>query len=111
MKADYDYFFFIFVLVGDGRVGKSKLLERFADDKYTDDHISTIGVDFVRHRPLWGHTLLPVPTRRCARAQKMRTIELDGKVIKLQIVRSAPNTRATPVPALLTRPLLYPVAV
>ena len=35
---------------------------RFADDTYTESYISTIGVDF-----------------------KIRTIELDGKTIKLQI--------------------------
>lgn len=37
---------------------------RFADDTYTESYISTIGVDF-----------------------KIRTIELEGKTVKLQIVR------------------------
>jgi hypothetical protein len=36
-----------------------------ADDTYTESYISTIGVDF-----------------------KIRTVELDGKTIKLQIVRA-----------------------
>ena len=36
---------------------------RFAEDAFTDSYLSTIGVDF-----------------------KIRTIELDGKTIKLQIV-------------------------
>ena len=44
-------------------MGKSCLLLRFADDTYTESYISTIGVDF-----------------------KIRTIELDGKTVKLQIV-------------------------
>ena len=44
-------------------MGKSCLLLRFADDTYTESYISTIGVDF-----------------------KIRTIELEGKTIKLQIV-------------------------
>ena len=43
-------------------MGKSCILLRFADDTYTDSFISTIGVDF-----------------------KIRTIEVEGKVIKLQI--------------------------
>jgi len=51
-------------------VGKSCLLLRFADDKWTDSYISTIGVDF-----------------------KIRTIELDGKTIKLQIWDTAGQER------------------
>lgn len=46
-------------------VGKSCLLLRFCDDAWTPSFITTIGIDF-----------------------KIRTIELDGKRIKLQIVRS-----------------------
>lgn len=59
--AEYDYLFKI-LLIGDSGVGKSCLLHRFADGIYNDTYISTIGVDF-----------------------KIRTIELDGKIIKLQI--------------------------
>jgi Ras-related protein Rab-1A len=42
-----DYLFKL-VLIGDSVVGKSCLLLRFVHDLYTESHISTIGVDFVR---------------------------------------------------------------
>ena len=45
-------------------MGKSCLLTRFCDDTFSPSFITTIGIDF-----------------------KIRTIELDGKRIKLQIVR------------------------
>ena len=51
-------------------MGKSCLLLRFADDTYTGTYISTIGVDF-----------------------KIRTVELEGKTIKLQIWDTAGQER------------------
>jgi len=32
--------------VGDEAVGKSSIVHRFAADKFTEDYITTIGIDF-----------------------------------------------------------------
>ncbi|KAF7016646.1 hypothetical protein CFC21_030201 [Triticum aestivum] len=61
MGNEFDYLFKL-LLIGDSSVGKSCFLLRFSDDSYVDSYISTIGVDF-----------------------KIRTLEMDGKTIKLQI--------------------------
>ena len=61
MAKTYDYLFKL-LLIGDSAVGKTSLLFRFADDKFNQSFISTIGIDF-----------------------KIRTIDVDGKKIKLQI--------------------------
>ncbi|KAI0738018.1 GTP-binding protein ypt1 [Daedaleopsis nitida] len=69
MPDGYDYLFKL-LLIGDSGVGKSCLLLRFAEDSFTDSYLSTIGVDF-----------------------KIRTIELEGKTVKLQIWDTAGQER------------------
>ena len=66
---EYDHLFKI-LLIGSTGVGKSSLLVRFADDVFSDNFMPTIGVDF-----------------------KIRTVEVDGKTIKLQIWDTAGQER------------------
>jgi len=68
-NAAYDYLIKL-LLIGDSGVGKSCLLLRFSDDSFTPSFITTIGIDF-----------------------KIRTIELEGKKIKLQIWDTAGQER------------------
>lgn len=67
--ASYDFLIKL-LLIGDSGVGKSCLLLRFSDDSFTTSFITTIGIDF-----------------------KIKTIELDGKRIKLQIWDTAGQER------------------
>lgn len=66
----YSDYLFKVLLIGSSGVGKSSLLVRFADDMFTDNFMPTIGVDF-----------------------KIKTIEVDGKKIKLQIWDTAGQER------------------
>ena len=69
MVRDYDHLFKL-VLIGDSGVGKSCILLRFADDSFTESYITTIGVDF-----------------------RFRTINVEGKNVKLQIWDTAGQER------------------
>jgi Ras-related protein Rab-8A len=68
-NATYDFLIKL-LLIGDSGVGKSCLLLRFSDDSFTPSFITTIGIDF-----------------------KIKTIELEGKRIKLQIWDTAGQER------------------
>lgn len=60
-EVHYDYLFKI-LMIGDSGVGKSCLLLQFVNNIHRESYTSTIGVDF-----------------------KVKTIKLNGKVVKLQI--------------------------
>jgi len=68
-NGNYDYLIKL-LLIGDSGVGKSCLLLRFSEDSFTPSFITTIGIDF-----------------------KIRTVEIDGKKIKLQIWDTAGQER------------------
>ena len=68
-EKKYDLLFKL-LLIGDSGVGKTCILFRFSDDMFNTTFISTIGIDF-----------------------KLKTIHLNGKLIKLQIWDTAGQER------------------
>ncbi|XP_053133503.1 ras-related protein Rab-13 isoform X2 [Hemicordylus capensis] len=69
MAKSYDHLFKL-LLIGDSGVGKTCLIIRFAEDNFSGTYISTIGIDF-----------------------KIRTVEIEGKRIKLQVWDTAGQER------------------
>ncbi|EGR32473.1 Ras family protein, putative, partial [Ichthyophthirius multifiliis] len=67
--GEYDYLFKL-LLIGNSGVGKSCMLMRFSENQFTNNFYNTIGVDF-----------------------KIKTIQLNGKNIKLQIWDTAGQDR------------------
>ena len=45
MANNYNYLF-KYIIIGDASVGKSNLLMKFANNKFTDEYQTTIGVEF-----------------------------------------------------------------
>lgn len=66
---DYDYLFKT-ILIGNSGVGKTSIINRYVDQIYSENYISTIGVDF-----------------------KIKTLVRDNETVKLQIWDTAGQER------------------
>ncbi|KAF9432677.1 Ras- protein Rab-11B [Entomortierella beljakovae] len=69
--ADYYDYLFKIVLIGESGVGKTNILSRFTQNKFTLESKSTIGIEFAT----------------------AKSIDIDGKVIKAQIWDTAGQER------------------
>ena len=59
LEDTYDYLFKI-LLIGDAAVGKSSILLRYTENKFPDNYMATIGIDF-----------------------RIKSFTMNGKIIKL----------------------------
>ena len=82
-NQEYDYLFKL-LLIGNSSVGKSSLLFRFVENVWDDNFVPTIGVDFVIKKILIFNKFL---------LQKLKTLEVNGKKVKLQIWDTAGQER------------------
>ena len=67
-QQSYDYLF-----IGDQQTGKSCLLRRFAEDVFSEEYVTTIGIDFM-----------------------FKVVKLAGNTVKLQIWDTAGQERYVP---------------
>ena len=66
---NFSNFLFKILLLGDSGVGKSCIILQYTENNFSNNLMNSIGVDF-----------------------KLKSIEVDGKIIKLQIVSKYPFT-------------------
>lgn len=69
LRSNYDYIFKI-VVIGDPAVGKTSMMCRYTDNKFYEEHLTTIGVDF-----------------------KIKTLTIGEKKVKLNIWDTAGQER------------------
>lgn len=69
MSSEFDLLYKV-LIIGDSAVGKSCLLLQFSDQTFSENYVSTIGVDF-----------------------KIRTMDVNGRQVKLQIWDTAGQER------------------
>ena len=72
-NQEYDYLLKV-TLIGDASAGKSSILMKYIDDVFQEDYVCTIGVDF-----------------------KIKTMQVQGKRVKLQIWDTAGQERFKPI--------------
>ena len=68
-RGQYDYLIKL-LIIGNSGVGKTCILLQFSEGNFTTSHLTTIGIDF-----------------------KIKTVDVDGKQIKLQIWDTAGQER------------------
>jgi Ras-related protein Rab-8A len=68
-ESNYDWLIKV-LIIGDSGVGKTNVLLRFCENTFNPSHLATIGIDF-----------------------KIKTMEIDGKKIRMQIWDTAGQER------------------
>ena len=79
------------MILGDGAVGKTSILKQYANQKFTNQHIKTLGVDFIQTQHRRGETTYDVKIWDTAGQERFHTItyqfyrQANGMIIAFDI--------------------------
>lgn len=88
-KKEYS---FKIIVLGDSGVGKTSLLDRFSQDKFTPSYITTIGVDIINKKLNIGNDIVNLKVWDTAGQERYQTLtkqffqNVDGVVLVLNLL-------------------------
>ena len=62
------------IVIGDGEVGKTSLLNNYSNKRFTNQHIKTVGVDFIKKNLVLEGTEVEVKLWDTAGQERFKTI-------------------------------------
>jgi Ras-related protein Rab-7A len=62
------------IVIGDGEVGKTSLLNNYSNKRFTNQHIKTVGVDFIKKNIVIEGTDIEIKLWDTAGQERFKTI-------------------------------------
>lgn len=62
------------IVIGDGEVGKTSLLNNYSNKRFTNQHIKTVGVDFIKKNVVIEGTDIEIKLWDTAGQERFKTI-------------------------------------
>jgi len=90
------------IIIGDSSVGKTSIVTRFDSRNFNKDHISTVGVDFIRHKRTIDNRELTVKIWDTAGQDQFKAItqsyykQADGIIIVFDLLNKESFKSVTP---------------